>query len=82
MKNRIKDILSSKKMICMVTICAVFLCALIVTIFLINQKQGKNGKETEIAKEKKTTSSTKVTTSTRKKKEVGPGRIIMRLSMR
>ena len=72
MKNRIKVILGSKKIICMVTICTVFLCALIVAIFLISQKQGMNGKETETAKEKKTTSSTKETTSTRKKKEVGP----------
>ena len=79
MKNRIKDILGSKKIICMVTICTVFLCALIVTIFLTNQKQDKNGKKTEIAEEtveKVTTSSTKETTdkdttSSVKKKEAG-----------
>ena len=76
MKNRIKDILGSKKIICMVTICTVVLCALIVTIFLMNQKQDKNGKETEIAEEEKTeketTSSRKETASSSKKKEVGP----------
>lgn len=76
MKNRIKDILSSKKMICMVTICAVVFCALIVTIFLTAQKQDKSGKETEIAgeekTEKETSSSTKEKTSSVKKKEVGP----------
>lgn len=76
MKNRIKDILGSKKIICMVTICTVFLCVLIVTIFLINQKQDKNGKETEIAEEEKTekvtTSSRKEMASSSKKKELGP----------
>ena len=71
MENRIKNILGSKKIICMVTICASFLCALIVTIFLTNQKQDANGKEMEIASGKKTEKETTGSTK-EQKKEIGP----------
>ena len=73
MKDRIKDILRNKKVLCISTICALVLCVLVVGIVLVNQKQvtDENGKEMEIAKEEKTE---KVTTSSTKeqKKEIGP----------